>query len=59
MIPYDHQSSAMVHKMHFFGAIWEKYASHIYAETSSLDGAIWDEVNEQHQHQSIKKSPYL
>ena len=29
------------------------------AVTAPSNDAIWDEINEQHQHQSIKKAPYL
>ena len=52
MVPYFQQFSAMVHKMHFFSAIWDRYVSYIYAETASIDGDIWDEFSEQHQHQA-------
>ena len=48
-----------------FGAMWDKNALNmvlIYrrfflmdAETAPSNGAIWDDFNEQHKHQSIKK----
>ena len=50
MIPYLHQFSAVLHKIHFFGAVWLNYAFYlglikkIYAETAPFNGAIWDEL---------------
>ena len=43
--------------MHFLGAIKDKFV--IYAETLHSKGAYWTETSEQHQQQSIKKSPYF
>ena len=31
----------------------------MYAGTAPFNGSILDEFSEQHQHQSIKKEPYL
>ena len=55
--------------MHLFNVIQDKYALNlvlfyhnfflIYAETVPFNDAIWDEFNEQHQHQSIKKCTKL
>ena len=48
MVPYLHQFSALVHKMH--------QNLNIYAGTAPSEGAIWERFSEQHQHQNIKKS---
>ena len=55
--------------MHFFGAIWETLALNLFliyqkknlkdAETAPSNAYICDVFSEQHQHQSIKKAPYL
>jgi hypothetical protein len=51
MVPYLHLFSAVVHKIHLFGTIWENYA-----ETSTSRGAILHEFGEKNQHLSIKSA---
>ena len=65
MVPYLHQYYAVLPKMHFFGAIWGKFALYYWkfsiiikkvnAETTHSKASILLEFSEQHQHQSIKK----
>ena len=60
MVPYLHQYLAVVRKIHFLGANWNKFplfSNIIHAGTTPSKGAIWNELSEQHQHQRIKKVP--
>ena len=43
-----------LHQLCTVGQIKKKYAA-----TATSNGAIWDEFSELHEHQSVKKAPYL
>ena len=61
MAPYLHQCSALVHLGQICIKLDLKFSIIIkkYAGNSPSKGAIWDKFCEQHQHQSIKKAPYV
>ena len=60
MTSYLHQFLAVVQKMDFFGGVCDKFSNiieRIGARTAPSYDAIWDEISEQHQHQSICLMP--
>ena len=69
MVPYLHNFSVAVQKMHFFGDIWDKFAfsqAKIYyhnlkkdAGTAPSKGLIWEEFSEQLRQKASKKASQL